>query len=397
MNLQNTTLNFTIICEYNPFHRGHLLQIETIKREFPQSTVTAVMSGSFVQRGDVATFDKYKRAEVAVKCGADLVLELPFPWSMASGEFFASAGVSLIDRLKIFDRLCFGSESGDVGQLTQTAANTLDARFEQSLAAEASKSTSESYIRMRSRIYREMFGHDLASTPNDILGIEYIRALKKRESHITPHVIKREVGYSATESRRSLRSGDTDRLAELVPPEMLDVTSGVEVSDIEHMASAMIYRLRTSTPDEVERFAEIPVGMGRRLISAAARASTFAELCENAKSKLHTDARIRRMVIFYMLGVTADDLHSLPEYTTVLAVGGRGRELLSKIRAARKNAPDMPQVITKPSSAPTSRQLELARICETFYGMCYAKKLDVGEDLRKSPFVFDETRGKKNG
>ena len=396
MNLQNKTLNFTIICEYNPFHGGHLRQIELIRSEYPDSTVTAVMSGNFVQRGEAAIYDKYKRAEAAVKCGVDLVLELPFPWCASSGEFFASAGVTLIDGLGIFDCICFGSESGDVEYLHRLAERSADSEFDAAVAEAAKKGSSESYIRLRQRLYRETYGEDFVTSPNDILGVEYLKSLTRLNSKVVPYIIKREGGYSATNSRRLIRTGDISSLTGLLPPSMLETVLTDVHTDISNLTAAVLYKLRTSDAAELETYADIPVGMGRRLIDAANDSTTMAELYEKSAQKLYTDARIRRMILSAMTGTTMADLRAKPTYTTVLAFNERGAELLSQIKAKRRSADDeteIPHIITKPSAASKltgtgCRQYELSRRAEILYGLCKTPPKRAGDDLRRGPYIL---------
>jgi len=323
------------------------------------------------------------------------VLELPYPWCAASAEFFASAGVSLISRLGIFDRICFGSESGDAGMLRSAVRNLCDPAFEAKIAAEVRNSVDESYIRLRNRLYKETYGEEMTSLPNDILGVEYIKALEKSASAVEPYIIRRTGGFSATESRRRIRSSDMESLDELLPGPMLETVLRKKHSDIENAASAVLYRLRSADASELEQYADIPKGMGRRLCDAAYNSISVAGLYENAAQKLYTDARIRRMVLYSMTDVRLTDLRNTPSYTTVLAFNSKGAGLLSDIKAYRKSQPDdagIPEVITKPSQASklsgiAARQYELSRKAELLYGLCFDPIHISGDDLRRGPYI----------
>jgi len=395
MNLQKIMLNFSIICEYNPFHYGHLCQIEHIRREFPDSSITALMSGSFVQRGEAAMYGKYERAEAAVKCGVDLVLELPYPWCAGSGEFFASGGVTLLDGLGIFDRICFGSESGDIVNLNRMAENSINEAFDRKVAEEAKRGTDESYIRLRQRLYEEIYGEPFVTSPNDILGVEYLKALKKLSSSIEPYVIKRESDFSATVSRRMIRDGNTDTLKNMIPSQMLDIVNGFEYADMRYAFPAVLYRLRNADAFGLETLADIPNGMGRRLIEAANKSKALDELLENCAGKRFTDARIRRMLLFAMTDVTLEHLRAKPAYTTVLALNDRGARLLADIKARRKNAAEgeyMPLVITKPSAASklngeAAVQYELNKRAEILRSLCYNVPKSALEHLTRTPYI----------
>ena len=181
-----------VICEYNPFHRGHEYQINAIKNS--GSYVVCIMSGGFVQRGGPALYDKYVRAEAAVRMGADLVVELPFPYCSSAAEFFAKGGVALADSLGLIDELCFGSESGDIVQLETAVSNITSPRLaEEMKKARADKNNKDkSFAVLRQEAYGALFGDGFPLLPNDILGVEYIKALNELKSSIRPVTYKRE-------------------------------------------------------------------------------------------------------------------------------------------------------------------------------------------------------------
>ena len=191
-----------IIAEYNPFHTGHEYQIKKIREEFGQNTrIIAIMSGNYIQRGDVAIMDKFKRAECAVLCGVNLVLELPFPYSMSSAEFFAKSGVRIANEIGVVDYLSFGSESGDTNIIVQASKNMSTELFKAKLNESVSSLNSKEigHPKMCEQVFSSLFGPDFTFTPNNILALEYIKALINEKSKIKPHTVKR-IGASFLET-----------------------------------------------------------------------------------------------------------------------------------------------------------------------------------------------------
>jgi len=205
-----------IICEYNPLHLGHTGHMEKTRLALgADCAIVCVMSGNFVQRGDFAIFNKNARAKAAIQCGADLVIELPLPYALSSAEGFAGAGVYLLDRLGVCDYITFGSESGDIGALTDAAvaivskkAETLTKEWlDKGLSyAAAQQKAADAVLGARSEVFKY---------PNNLLGIEYLKAITAYESSLKPITVKRtgdehdsDAGLSAFVLRKTLMRGD---------------------------------------------------------------------------------------------------------------------------------------------------------------------------------------------
>ena len=219
-----------IICEYNPFHSGHAYQIEKIRREFGEDAVIlALMSGNFTQRGEAAIADKMLRARCAVECGINLCIELPFPFSMSSAELFSLSGIRILNALGTVDYLSFGSESGDIEALYKTAEYMLTPEYQQELssALAVKEDKNEGYPKMCERALAKVAKNDteyVSLTPNNILAIEYIKALISTKSKIKPHTVKRDGAdyneesiihdkhQSASAIRNALASSDVSAL-----------------------------------------------------------------------------------------------------------------------------------------------------------------------------------------
>lgn len=347
---------FGVVCEFNPFHKGHKYLFDKA-RELGADSLVCVMSGNATQRGELAIADKYVRSEAAVREGADLVLELPFPWCAASAEYFARGAVSVLSEL--CDVLVFGSECGDTELLVRAAQIARSESFREEYAArlESGCGAAEAYFSM----LREKSGVEFSS--NDLLGIEYIRAIKDLGSKMKPLAIKREgSGYrdarldsellpSATALREEWRKNGVSATEKYLPVEALKVYAKAEaegeLTDISEIDSAIVSFFRLHSGEELSGFAEAGGGVAGRLCSAAHESVSAEELLKTAASKRYTDAKLRRAMLFSITGVTQADLAKMPQYTSLLALAPKGREILA---ATRKS--DRMTIVTKPADAP---------------------------------------------
>lgn len=321
-----------IICEYNPLHRGHEKQIRYLKDQFPGCGVVCLMSGNYVQRGMPAIFDKSLRAKAAILAGADLVLELPIPYALSSAEGFAAGGVSIL--AGFCDALCFGCESGDRDSLMATAQTLLSPDFPEKLRAELDKGLSFPAARQAALGGMGV----LLEKPNDILAVEYCKAILSRNTQIEPLPIRRTGGYhdeladeenpSATAVRKLiLENGDWGKY---VPAHL--VYTGAAVHTLHAGEQSVLYRLRTMTDAEFEALPYGSEGLWRKLMHACRQQSTLEEIIAATKSKRYTRTRIDRMVMCAFLGITGQMLSSPAPYTRVLAFNDAGRSILRKAR-----------------------------------------------------------------
>jgi Predicted nucleotidyltransferase len=333
-----------IICEYNPFHNGHLFQIDMAKQKFGLPVV-CVMSGDFVQRGEYALYDKGIRANWAIKAGANLVLELPFPYSSMTAEIFARSGVALLEQSGLCDRILFGSESDDLDMLT-TIAKADDNADVKTRVVEIQKSNrSYGFAKARQKALEEFLEEkDFKGiqTPNDILGIEYIKAIHRSKSNLKPFCIKREGAShhsgesggniaSATHIRSLLRSNSLQEIKNYVPEwvyEDMQSTPYRELSD----NLAILCALMLLSPAELKEYAEIGGGLEFKISKAAKESDTLSELYEKIKNKSLTDAKVRRAVLFAFLKVEKETMKQMPLYTNILAFDETGRELLKQAK-----------------------------------------------------------------
>jgi len=324
-----------IICEYNPLHRGHRKQIHRIRAA--GNRVVCLMSGNFVQRGAPAIFDKALRARAAIDCGADLVLELPISCALSSAEGFAAGGVRILSGF--CDCLCFGTESGTEETLTSTATALLSPGFSDAL--KDALQTGLSFPAARDAAL-EALGCDasLLRSPNDILAVEYCKAILAQGSPMQIMPIRREGQYhdstpdaenpSATSLRLRIREGG-DWLS-YIPEEAQPVFADAPVHTLDAGERAVLARLRTMTDADFEALPYGSEGLWRKLMHACRSCASLEEIAAATKSKRYTRTRIDRMILCAFLGLTAGDLATPAPYARVLAFSEQGQEILKKAR-----------------------------------------------------------------
>ena len=323
-----------IICEYNPFHLGHRKQLDMIRREFgPETRIVCLMSGNFVQRGAPAIFDKSLRARAAIDSGADLVLELPVTCVLSSAEGFAAGGVRILS--PICDTLCFGTETGSRDALLSTAGALLSPEFSEKLRIELDKGLSFPAARAAA-----LEDDSLLQSPNDILAVEYCKAILAQGSQMDIFPITREGSYhagtpdpenpSATSLRRCIASG-TDWLS-YIPASAHAAFENAAVHTLEAGQLAILARLRTMSDEDFEALPYGSEGLWRKLMHACRDSATPEEIIAKTKSKRYTRTRIDRMILCAYLGITADQMAAEPAYARVLGFGDGGKAILKSAR-----------------------------------------------------------------
>ncbi len=331
-------MNVGIVCEYNPFHRGHWKQIRAIREKFGTETgIICAMSGNYVQRGHPAIFEKSLRAEAALRCGADLVVELPVTTALSSAEGFASGGVAVLSRL--CDGLCFGAETADPDHLEQTARALLDEAFPPLLRRELDKGLSFPAARQAALEAIGLSGK-LLESPNNILAVEYCKAMIRQSSPMKPLPISREGSYhaedadfenpSATSLRLRLQKGLN--IAAYLPDAAGRVFTGAPIHTLEAGQRAVLSKLRTMTEAEFEALPFGSEGLWRKLMRESRAQKTLEDIASAVKSKRYTRSRIDRMILCAYLGITAEMMNRDIPYVRVLAFNDRGREILKSAK-----------------------------------------------------------------
>ena len=341
-----------IICEYNPFHNGHLYHIRETRNN-GATHIVAVMSGNFVQRGDTAVMDKLERAKLAVRSGADLVIELPVQYCLSSAENFAAGAVWLLDSLGAVDELSFGSECGDT-ELLGKALETLD-RTAETHADEIRTIMEKGYTYPRA-LNSVINGIDpsigeVITEPNNLLAIEYMRALKRFSSTMEPFTVKRvsamhdsstpDGSYaSASYIRERLfseqgASSVGEFTTQLWSEALSEAESRGEIASLSRLERVLLYKLRTTDTDEIAAINDVGQGLEHRIYGAR-MAGSLDELLFTVKTKRYTMARIRRIMLSLLIGITKEDMKQLPPYGRILAFNERGKEILAKAKSSAR-------------------------------------------------------------
>ena len=331
-----------IICEYDPFHRGHRYQIDRIRQLLgPDTAVVCAMSGNFVQRGGPAVMNKFARASAAAAEGADLVLELPTAVTLSSAEGFAAGAVETLTAAGVCSHLCFGAETEDLAVLSRLAeflcSGEADGRIREMMK------TGISYAEARQEALRQVMGDsaDCLSFPNNILGVEYLKAILRQGTPMEPVPILRSggghdgSGWSGKAVRTALLGGE--KWEDMVPDHARavvreELAAGRAPVTWQSLEQAALYRMRSMSRYEFAGLPDATEGLGDRLWKAVRRAETLDHVLELAKTRRYAMSRLRRMVTCAWLGIRAEDGGAKPGYLRVLAAGERGRALLAEMK-----------------------------------------------------------------
>ncbi|MBQ8254534.1 MAG: nucleotidyltransferase family protein [Clostridia bacterium] len=369
-----------IICEYDPFHLGHKKQIDLVREQIgADTTIISVMSGSTVQRGRLAIYPKHLRAEAAIKNGSDLVLELPYPYCSSSAEHFARGAVGLISDLGGVDILAFGSENGNLSELSR-AADVI--RSDEYLSA-IRENGKNGHIKSAEEIFRSLSGDGFPTTPNDILAVEYIAALKDENCGILPYTYKREEGYSASRSRELIYSGSD--ASEMIPDSAISVFEKCVPTDISAYEAVALHTIRMSDAEVLSSYYGMNGGVAGLIKSNAENESSLDGLISSCVNKSYTAARIRRAILSSVLGLKAETVKERPLFTNLLAASTKGREYLNKIRKTSSI-----EIVTKPSGGldlpeNARKQFELSLRADKLMALCRCES--ASEVFRRNPYI----------
>ena len=379
-----------VICEYNPLHSGHEYHISTLKQSCDDAVI-AIMSDDFVQRAEPAIFSKHVRAEAAVNAGCDLVLELPAPYSFGSAEYFARAGVYIADAIGVCDKLSFGSESGDIGELIKLSECIAGDEFTGRVADILEKDKTLGYMQARSLAACELYGDaasNIITSPNNILGLEYIKSAKALESKLKLETLKRRGdGYNDLGGSGEYVSASFLReciyncrdTKEFVPKECSEVYKNTKYASFDKCQAAVLSFFRLNKPENLSDYAEISDGLEYRLCRCAWEARTLSELFLLAATKKYTNARLRRAILSCMLGVYEVDFKALPGYTRVLAANSRGRELLKQMKKTSAI-----EIVT--NGRPETDD-EISRRVQGLYSLCFDENVSPFDLISESPYI----------
>lgn len=348
-----------IIAEYNPFHNGHLYHIKKSIEETGASSVICVMSGNFVQRGNTSIVDKWTKTKMALANGVDLVLELPTIYSVSSAENFAEGAIRLLDSLKIVDTISFGMEAKDIASLNNIANVLYTEPKEYTTILEHELRKGVSFPKARENAVM-MYLNDIKqyanilTGSNNILAIEYLKAIKKLKSKLNPIGIRREkVLYndeiiiddfaSATAIRKMIATGQFSDIQKVMPKSSYalladELRKGHYVLDLSKFQKEIIYNLRKMSVEEIAQLVDVSEGLENAIKNAANSSNNLVDFVNIVKSKRYTQTRIQRILIYALLGITNSKMLAFKKavpYARVLGFNENGKQLISRI--AKKN------------------------------------------------------------
>ena len=380
-----------IISEYNPFHNGHKYQIEKIREEIPNAIVVSIMSGNVVQRGELAFVDKYTRAKIAIENGIDLVLELPYPYSGSTAEIFATAGVKIASSIGA-EYLYFGIES-EIEGLEKTASIIESEEYEIEIKKLINESN-DSYPVLREKALKKL-GVDISCTSNDMLAIEYIRAIKSNALSIKYRAIKRIGAMYNDESISNMMSASAIRyqyyktgkilsIPEEGKTDLLDDLEKGKLTDKAKLNNLLLQQIILKGPQMIEKSYDCPDGLGYYIYSEAKQCSNTENLI-SLSSKGVTSSRIRRILLYSLFDV--QNVNKEPRFTSLLGMSQRGREYLGKIKKDVELPVLTKHADSKKLSAKALSDYELNLKVDELYQLLLNKPGTSKDVYKKCPYI----------
>ncbi len=337
-----------IISEYNPFHNGHEYQIKKAKEITGADFVIIIMSGNFTQQGNIAITNKFSRAQMAIHAGADLVLELPTIFATSNAETFAFGAINILDKLNIIDYLVFGTECNDILVLENIVTKltnykeTIDNKIND-IIKDGICYTSAKDIALKSIL--DLKEYEEISKPNNILAIEYLKALKTLNSNIKPIAIKRESAShndyivntlsnfsSATSIRNSIKINGLESIKSFVPKSTYDILNNLNITSNENMFKLLRYKIMSLGKSKLKKIYDISEGLENKIYDSIIVASSYEDILKSVKSKRYTLSRIKRILIHILLDIYKEDYIKLQNtfYARILKINSNNKNILLK-------------------------------------------------------------------
>lgn len=349
-----------IVAEYNPFHNGHLFQLQNAKNRSDADYTIIVMSGNFMQRGTPALLNKFYRTEMALKSGADLVIELPALYSVSSAEFFAMGGVSILDKLGVVSHLCFGSESGDINALSRLANILVEESDEFTTTLKQGLRQGLSYPSARTAALTKLYPdlrdcRDVLALSNNILGIEYLKALKRRNSSITPLTTRRSSSNygdrlmgTHQSSALALRHAIYDEcdilsLASQMPDSSFEILekalTSIGAMRLNDFSRILHYKLLMEADKGYTEYLDVSADLSDRIVNHLDKFTSFKDFCDLLKTKDMTYTRISRSLMHILLDIHTEDMESARhnDYVSYARVLGFRKDAEPLLSAIKKN------------------------------------------------------------
>ena len=375
----------TVISEYNPFHLGHRYHLEqSITQTNPEYKV-AIISGNFVQRGEPSLLNKWEKAEIALDNGFDLVIELPCIYAISSAENFANGAIKIANQLQT-SILSFGSEDGNIENLTKLSSLILKNEKEYIKKVKEKISEGFSYPKSQEITINELFGNEFYKicSPNNILGLEYLKSISNTNSNIKPLTIKRNFDFSSSSNIRSIlrKSSNLSELTNILPTSSLShlenaIKSGKLVISLKEFEKEILFTLRKMNIDDLKNIPDIPENLLNKFKKASNSCNTIEELILILKNKSITQARIQRILLYIMLGITKHDMEISKQavpYIRVLGTNQKGKKLLSSISKITSNLiTSLKSFENRCQDKNLLRLLEIDKISTNIYTLAYKK------------------------
>ena len=396
-----------IIAEYNPFHNGHTYHIQNAKELTGADFVVAVITGNFTQRGNTSVVDKWEKTKMALNGGVDLVIELPTIYSISSAENFASGGVKVLNALGVVDTISFGMETDDISTLNNIANVLYIEPPEYKAILEHELSKGNSFPKARNNALMLYLNEvkryaNVLKGSNNILAIEYLKALKKQKSNIVPIGIKREKVYynstkiideyaSSTGIRNLLLNNQLEEVRKVVPAKtynllLNNIRQGTYVLDIISYNNEIIYKLRSMHVKEIANLPDVNEGLEYLIKDASNKTNNLIELINKVKSKRYTQTRIQRILLYSLLGITKKDMEiskKMIPYIRVLGCSENGKILLSQINNKAKVITSFKKFEKINKNRKIKRMLEIDKKATDIYTLGYKKDSKAGLDYTK--------------
>lgn len=314
-----------IICEYNPFHNGHLYHIEKIKEMYPDSLIVLALGGYFLERGDVSIMSKWTKTSISLEYGVDLVLELPVLFGTNSGDYFAYYAIKMLDECGI-DVLVFGSECDDVELLKKVADLQNDEGFNESV-----KNYLKQGLNYPSSLAKSL---NIKLESNDLLGVSYIKAIKRINPSIEVVSIKRSNSFNDLESESDIVSAQNIRTKLKQNLDIRNYVPSYDLSLINKINYNKLYdylKYRIVSEKNIIKYLGVDEGLENKIRCEITDSPTLDEFIENIKSKRYTTSRLKRMLIHILLGIEKDDMKCIPRVYKILGFNSRGQKFLKEL------------------------------------------------------------------
>lgn len=375
-----------IIAEYNPFHNGHLYHIGEVKKKVKDEPIIIILGGNFLQRGEASTLNKWDKTLLALFYGADLVVELPFPFATQSADSFAHGAISLLKALNV-DKIAFGSESDDIEMLQKLADIQLNHKEYHTLVKTLMKEGSN-YPTAQSKALKKLTGTEI-KLPNDILALSYLREIKKQNASITPISIKRTNDFhkldnssiTSAESIRNLLKTNTS-VSKYIPEETEKLLTQV-IPKNEDYYPFLKYQIYNNW-NHLEKFQTVDEGMKTRIQNAIKVSNTYDELINHIKTKRYTYNRIQRMLTHILCNFTKDEANQMKEieYIRILGFSVLGKEYLNTIKKEVK----LPMITTfsKGNSEMLNLEMRITACYSSIFTEEHQKQL-IEDEYKKGP------------